>query len=124
MGSNPINLVFRFLLELTAFFSFGYWGWNSASGWIRYLPTIVYPVVAAALWGIFAVPEDPSRSGNAPVPVPGLVRLLLELAIFGSACWALYDVGFSKMSWILGGLVILHYALSYDRIQWLIKPKA
>lgn len=123
MGSNPINLTVRFLLELTAFFSFGYWGWNSTSGWTRYLLAFVFPIVAAVLWGIFAVPGDPSRSGKAPVPVPGLLRLLLELVIFGSACWALCDTGLPNLSWIVGGLVILHYAVSYDRILWLIKKK-
>ncbi len=122
MGSNPINLIFRFLLELTALFSFGYWGWNSTSGWTRYLLAIVFPIVAAALWGIFAVPDDPSRSGKAPVPVPGLLRLLLELVIFGSACWALFDTGLPTQSWILGCLVLIHYGLSYDRIIWLLKP--
>ena len=124
MGSNPINLTFRFFLELTALFSLGYWGWNSTSGWIRYLSVIVYPVIAAAIWGLFAVPGDPSRSGKAPVPVPGFLRLLLELIIFGFACWALYDSGLPNFSLIMGGLVILHYAVSYDRILWLIKPKS
>ena len=124
MGTNPINLTFRFLLELTALLSLGYWGWNSTSGWIRFLLAIVYPVIAAALWGIFAVPEDPSRSGKAPVPVPGWLRLLLELSIFGSACWALNDAGLPKQAWVLGSLVLIHYLLSYDRILWLIKSKA
>ena len=124
MGSNPINLTLRFLLELTALFSLGYWGWNSTSGWIRYLSVIVYPVIAAAIWGLFAVPGDPSRSGKAPVPVPGFLRLLLELIIFGFACWALYDSGLPNFSLIMGGVVILHYAVSYDRILWLIKPKS
>ncbi len=124
MRSNPINLTFRFLLEITALFSFGYWGWNSTSGWTRYLLATVYPVIAAVLWGIFAVPDDPSRSGKAPIPVPGWLRLLLELVIFGSACWALYGAGLPKPGWILGILVLIHYLLSYDRIQWLINPKS
>jgi hypothetical protein len=124
MGSNPINLTFRFFLELTALFSFGYWGLNSTSGWIRYLLVILLPVIAAVIWGLFAVPGDPSRSGKAPVPVPGFLRLLLELIIFGFACWALYDSGLPNFSLIMGGLVILHYAVSYDRILWLIKPKS
>ena len=120
MGSNPINLLFRFLLELGAMFSFLYWGWNTGSGWIKYLLAITIPVIGAALWGTFAVPGDPSRSGKAPVPVPGLIRLLLELVIFGSACWAYYDAGLIRLSWVAGILVIIHYAVSYDRIIWLL----
>ena len=33
--------------------------------------------------GVFAVPDDPSRSGSAPIAVPGLARLTLEAAVFG-----------------------------------------
>ena len=72
------------------------------------------------LWGTFAVPDDPSRSGAAPVPVPGVVRLALELVIFGVATWALFATGLSAMGWILGLVVIVHYVISYDRIIWLI----
>ncbi|WP_280456932.1 DUF2568 domain-containing protein, partial [Nocardia carnea] len=39
----------------------------------RWLLVVLLPVVAAAAWGVFAVPDDPSRSGAAPVAVPGPV---------------------------------------------------
>ena len=78
------------------------------------------PIVAAVLWGTFAVPGDPSRSGSAPVPVPGLLRLVLELGIFAFAAWALYQSGFTRASWALGIIVVLHYLISYDRILWLV----
>lgn len=86
MGSNPINLVFRFLLELAALFSFGYWGWLIGDNWVRYLFVILAPLFGVLIWGTFAVPDDPIRSGKAPVPVPGWLRLVLELGIFGLAC--------------------------------------
>ena len=121
MASNPINLIFRFLLELGAFASFGYWGWNAGSGWARYLLASTIPVLGAVLWGVFAVPEDPSRSGKAPVPVPGPIRLLLEIAIFGFACLALYDAGLPRLSFIVAGLVLVHYVISFDQILWLFK---
>lgn len=79
MGSHPLNLLVRFLLELAALGAFGYWGWQQAEGALAYLLAIGLPVLTAVLWVTFAVPEDPSRSGHAPVPVPGLLRLLLEL---------------------------------------------
>jgi hypothetical protein len=52
---------------------------------------ILIPLLAATAWGVFNVKGDPSRSGKAPVPVPGIVRLLLELAFFGSATLALFQ---------------------------------
>ena len=120
MGSHPLNLALRFILELAALGSLGLWGWKlTDSGW-RYLWVIIFPIFLAALWGTFAVPDDPSRSGNAPINIPGLVRLILELSCFGVATLALYPLENKSLSWALGISVILHYAISYDRIQWLL----
>jgi len=121
LGSNPVNLAVRFLLELAALIAIGAWGWSLTDEWPRYLAVVGLPLVAAALWGVFAVPDDPSRSGRAPVPVPGVLRLLLELAFFAFAVWALFDIGSSTLGWVLAGVVVLHYAASYDRIAWLLR---
>jgi len=120
MGSHPINLTVRFLLELTALIVFGIWGWKQGDGWLRFVLALGIPIILAAAWGIFAVPEDPSRSGAAPVPIPGIVRLLLELAFFAFATWCLKELEFTKASIIFGIIVIIHYIVSYDRIVWLI----
>jgi hypothetical protein len=98
----------------------GTWGWRQSEGGVRYLLALGIPLIAAVLWGTFAVPDDPSRSGKAPVPVPGIVRLALELAFFAFATWALYDLEFTGWSWALGVVVLIHYIVSYDRIQWLV----
>ena len=120
MSSNPLNLFIRFALELGALFALGFWGWNSVDGWPRFLIGFGAPILAAVLWGTFAVPDDPSRSGKAPVPIPGLLRLILELTILGGACWALFSSGFKSLSLIAGFVLILHYAFSYDRVLWLL----
>lgn len=99
----------------------GVWGWRQGEGGWRFVLAVGLPLLAAILWGIFAVPHDPSRSGTAPIAVPGLLRLGLELAIFAFATWALADIGATKLSWILGLAVIIHYLASYDRLLWLIK---
>ena len=119
MGSHPINLAVRFLLELAALISFGIWGWRQYDGWLRFVLALGIPVILATIWGIFAVPNDPSRSGAAPIPIPGVARLLLELAFFAFATWCLKEIGFTKASIIYGIIVIIHYILSYDRIVWL-----
>jgi hypothetical protein len=121
MGSHPVNLAVRFLLELTALTATGIWGWKQSDGWIRFILAFGIPVIVAAIWGTFAVPNDPSRSGKAPVAVPGIIRLVIELAIFALAVWTLQDAGFTRISWILGIIVAVHYIISYDRIMWLIK---
>ncbi len=120
MGSHPINLIIRFLLEITALISVGMWGWKQSDGWLRFVLTIGIPVFLAAIWGTFAVPDDPSRSGNAPIVTPGLIRLAIELGFFAFATWSLYDMGSIKVSLAFGIIVILHYVVSYDRIIWLL----
>ncbi len=120
MSKHPLNLGVRFLLELFALAALGEWGWQLTAGWTRWLLAAAVPLFAAALWGVFAVPEDPSRSGKAPVPVPGWIRLLLEWGIFASTIWALHSMGRVAVSWISAGVVILHYGLSYDRVRWLL----
>ncbi len=83
MGSHPLNLAVRFLLELAALLSMGVWGWRAGAGWLRFALAALIPIAAAVLWGVFAVPDDPSRSGTAPIAVPGLARLAREAAVFG-----------------------------------------
>ena len=78
------------------------------------------PIAGTVLWGLFNVPGDPSRSGAAPVPVRGIVRLAGELAFFALGAWALATSGYGGLGIALAIAVAIHYAISYDRIAWLI----
>ena len=121
MGSNPINLAVRFLLEIAALLTMGIWGWQQTDNWLRFGLAAGIPALAASIWGLFAVPDDPSRSGSAPVPIPGIIRLPLEFAFFILSIWMLYNLQYVQLSWILGVTTSIHYAISYDRILWLIR---
>ncbi len=121
MGSHPLNLMVRFLLEVAAIAAVGIWGWKLGEDWVRFLWAALFPILLMAVWGIFAVPDDPSRSGNAPVPIAGWLRIILELGIFSSAAWALYDLGFHLTTLLFAVICLLHYIASYDRILWLFK---
>jgi hypothetical protein len=79
-----LRFAIHFLLELAAWASIGYWGWSEHTGLLRPVLGIGLPLLAMVLWGTFRVDGDP---GTAPVPVPGLLRLVLELAEFGLAAW-------------------------------------
>ncbi len=120
MSKHPINLLVRFLLELSAWAAVGLWGWQRGDGITRYIFTILMVLLFTILWGIFRVPNDP---GRAPVPVPGLVRLMLEAAEFSFAVWALFNIGWSTLAWVLATVLIIHYVVSYDRIIWLVNKK-
>jgi len=118
---NASNLALRFLLELAALVGLATWAWNLASGLWRFVLALFVVVIAMALWGVFAVPNDPSRSGNAPVPISGLLRLILELSLLLGGVYAWQLSGFTFVAYIVGALVVVHYLLSVERIVWLLQ---
>lgn len=82
-----INLALRFILEISALVSLGYWGFHSDKGYIvKVLLGIGSPLLMAIIWGTFVSPK-------APIPVRGIKRVLLELIIFGFATLSLYNAG-------------------------------
>jgi len=117
---NAWNLGLRFGLEVAALGAMGWWGYEQSDSSSRYAAMIGVPLLAAAAWGTFAVEGDPSRSGEALVVVPGVVRLAMELAFFGFSAWALSDIDHRALGIGMGSAVAVHYALSYERIQWLL----
>ena len=112
------NEVLRFVLEIAALVALGIWGWNAFDGPLNVVAAIGVPLAAAAVWGAFRVPNDP---GPAPVAVPGPVRLVIELCFFAVAVVLLYAAGQQLPALVLGGLVVLHYAIGYRRIEWLLR---
>ncbi len=121
MGTHPINLGLRFILELIALFALGYWGWTQGDGVVGIGLAIALPLIGAVIWGTFAVPDDPSRSGNAPIAVTGWIRLVLEITFFVLATVALLDRGIILPAILFISVVIIHYIVSYDRIKWLLQ---
>lgn len=120
MSQNPINLIVRFALEIVMLVVLGMWGRQQFSGWKGILLAILLPVVAAAMWGIFRTQGD---HGKGLVDTPGIIRLLIELFLFGAAVWALYDMNHKPASLALGVVLLLHYLLSYDRVVFLLMGK-
>jgi hypothetical protein len=122
MGSHLINLAFRFLLELAAISAMGFWGWKLSDTNFKWLWMIaVPPLFFLIIWGIFNVPGDPSRSGNAPIVVAGYLRLGIEVLFFAFALWALTELNLTTYGLIFLILLVIHYVLSHDRMIWLLK---
>ena len=118
MSNNPLNLALRFVLELAALAALGYWAWTQHTGGLRWLLVLALPTAAAAIWGIFRVPGDPS---DAPIKISGGVRLAIEACFFGVATLALALSDRSQWAIVFGAVVVLHYSLSFDRIARLIR---
>ena len=123
MSKHPLNSAVRLLLEVVALASFGIWGYHQSDTSLRILLAILLPLGFAVLWGVFAVKDDPSRSGKTVVQTPGILRLILELGLFGAAAWMILDLDYSLIALIFGLTAVIHYFVSFDRIAWLLKQK-
>ncbi len=123
MSQNPLNLALRFILELVLLFALAYWGWTRDIGPWRFLLAVGLPVVAAILWGTFRWPHEMAGSPKSPVPIPGWLRLLMEVILFGFAIWGLYDARATLAAVIFGLVTLFQYATSYDRIAAMLKPQ-
>lgn len=115
------NQSLRFILEIFSLVVLGVWGWRQGEGAARYLLGPGIPLAAAAIRWIFAVPGDSGRSGSALVPIPGILRLLLELAIFAVTVGVLLDLGAPASATLLAAAVLVHSALARGRIRWLLR---
>lgn len=101
------NLALRFLLELCALAALCYWGFKTGTGVVAKVGLgIGAPLLAAVVWGTFVAP-------GAPVAAPGALRLVLELAVFGSAVAALWSAGRTNLAWTLGLAYVINRALMY-----------
>ena len=119
-GFHPVNLAFRFALEIAALTAIAVGGYAISSGALAWILAIALPLAAAVVWGTFNVPGDRSRSGEAPVSVSGGVRLVIELGVFAMAVVLVSSVA-SLVALVLGIAVAIHYLLSLDRIRWLLR---
>ncbi len=113
------NEVLRFALEIAALFALGYAGWNLvADALVGVVLATALPLVGATVWGVFRVDGDPKV---APVPVPGVIRLCIEVDFFTAAVVLLAVVGQAVAAGILATLVVGHYVWGRDRVRWLLR---
>jgi hypothetical protein len=118
MRRNQIYRNTRFFLEFAALAAMCMWGLRQSPGQIRFLWAIGLPLVAGGLWMSLRAQE---YRRSAPVRVPGIARLGLELLLLGFAVWTVFDLGATTLGWIFGLAVVLHYVLSYDRVLGLVR---
>ena len=117
---RPWNLALRLGLEIGALTGLGIAAWTQTEGAVRPVAVAAVPLAAAALWGTFNVVDDPSRSGEAPVEVPGPVRLAIELLVLGGGSIAYSIAGHPAIGAAFAALIVLHYTVGLPRVRWLL----
>jgi hypothetical protein len=119
----PVQAGLRFLVEVAALVCWGVVGWNIGSGAMRWVLAGLLPILAAIIWVSFRVPGDQSANGEAPVSVPGIVRLFVELdVLLGGAIFAIL-VGAQVLGSIVFIAVCVHYLLTIPRVRWLLAQR-
>lgn len=111
---HPANQALRGVLELVGLAAIGFWGWTLGEGAMRYLLAIGLPIVVGAVWATFRVPNDP---GPAPIAVPGVVRLLLEVLVFALATYGFVDTGYFWTAVSFLGITTAHYVGDWRRVR-------
>ena len=115
------QLAIRFALEVGSLVAIGRYAGGLTRGAWSYVAALGAPAFVALLWALFAVKGDPSRSGNALIPVPGILRLAIELAVFLGGAAALA----ARQSWVAFALfmiaLVVHHAMTTERLAWLLR---
>jgi hypothetical protein len=106
VGLRYANDGLRFFLELAALGSLAYWGFTDRGGIGQWVLGVGAPLVAAAVWGTFVSPK-------ASRPTVDPVRLVLELAVFGSGVEALIAADQTTLAVVLALLVLVHLTLTF-----------
>jgi len=118
---NQSKYLFRFVLEILALVFIGWWASTWAASWVGVFYSFAAVAGTMMVWGIFNVPGDESRSGKAPVVVPGWVRIGIEICVFLFATVSIYYI----LGWIFALLFLAattaHYIHTKHRISWLLK---
>jgi len=117
---GPAQAGFRFVIEILAITSWAIVGWNITDGPLRFVLVVALPIVAATVWATFRAPGDHSAGGGAPIAVPGVVRLLLELDVLLGAAIAVALVWRWTFALALAVAVVAHYATTAPRVRWLL----
>lgn len=117
---TPAQAGFRFLVELAALACWAVVGWEVGGDGVGWVLAIGLPVVAASTWATFRVPGDLSAGQGGPIPVPGVVRLVIELDVLVLGAVFAIVVGQVVLGVAVLLAVVAHYLLTLRRVRWLL----
>lgn len=117
MNRAQASLALRGLLVLLALSGLVLVGLGVGPGIVGLAAAVLLPFGAAVIWGVFRVPHDP---GEAVVPIPGPLRLVIEVGLFGGTALLLWLAGHPVFAGFLVVLTVAQYRLATERLQLLL----
>ncbi|MEQ8438815.1 MAG: YrdB family protein [Ilumatobacter fluminis] len=121
---TPAQGGFRFLVELAALACWAVVGWEVGGDGFGWVLAIAFPVVAASTWATFRVPGDLSAGQGGPIPVPGIVRLIIELDVLVLSAVFAIVVGRVVLGAVVLVAIVVHYLLTMQRVRWLLAQRS
>lgn len=102
-----LHHLLAFTLELAMLAALGYWGfYGGKKAPEKYLWGLGLPLLAIALWWVWAAPKSAHR-----LEQPYL--LVFKLILFGVASFGLYRSGLPTLAWWLAGLAFVSILVEY-----------
>jgi hypothetical protein len=117
------DLGLRLVLEVGALVGAVVVATRLVDGVVGLLLGALWAACAATAWVTFATLDDPSRSGRAPVPVGGPVRLAVEFVVLVPPVVGLVVTGRLGAGLVLGAALVLHQATGRARLRWLWRQR-
>ncbi len=116
-----IDTPVRYLLLVAIASGLGWGVWRLVSSGAA-APAAGFAVAFATLiiWLGLMTPGDPAQGRFGRIAVPGVARLAGELVVLGLAALAIWKAGSRAAAETLLTVAGLHYALTWERVAWLL----
>jgi hypothetical protein len=96
----------RFVLEVAALIAAARWGMETFDGALGVVAGVAGVAVIVCVWGLFIAPKAPRWQGDP-------VRLVLELAVFGTAVAAFAAADSAAAATAMAAAAAVHLALTF-----------
>jgi hypothetical protein len=111
-----------FFLEVFGLVGLGRWGWTLGNGGFGGgVLAVAFIAVAGTVWGVFRARDFVPRGGKPTVAIPGVLRLVLELALYALATVGFWTSGWTTAAALLGAATVVVYAGMRERVAGLMR---
>ena len=107
----------QFAMELASLVGIGLIGWNLGNeGILGAFLAVVFILLMGTVWGRFRTPGFVPTGREPDNPVPGKVRIAIELSVYLLGIFGLWWSGRETTTYIVIGVMVLTLLLSYQRL--------
>lgn len=110
----------QFAMELASLMGIGLIGWHLGNkGFLGAILAVAFILLTGVVWGRFRTPGFVPTGREPQHPVPGRVRIALELAIYLLGIFGIWWSGREQTALIVVGVMIVTLVISRNRLAQL-----